>query len=87
MGFVLALFSFLFLIAGLATQLISYLTPYMYVNTLITNNHQGLFRRCIFASFISNPVNTIGNVLTGSTSATGCNWWTLDNFKADPSNF
>jgi hypothetical protein len=86
MGFVLALFSFSFLIAGLATQLISFLTPYMYGSTLITSNHQGLFRRCTIGSLLSNPLGAASNVLTGASSATGCNWWNLDFLKNDPSN-
>jgi hypothetical protein len=71
MGFVLALFAFVFLIGGLATHLVSFMTPNMYENKIIALDHQGLFRRC----------GGVRGVVTG------CYWWDRDVFSSDPSKF
>lgn len=70
MGVVLAVFSFLFLLAGVTTQIVSYLTSYMYENTLIARDHNGLFYRC---------GDLYGVII-------GCYWWNRDIFNKDPSN-
>ena len=48
MGYALSLFSFVFLVFGLAAQTIAFLTSYMYENKIVSSDHQGIFRRCDF---------------------------------------
>ena len=89
MGFVIALFAFVFLIAGLTTQLVSFLTPNMFYNKLIPLDHQGLFHRCgLFTTVInalSNPYNTVNSLVNGPSSINGCYWWNRDLFNRDES--
>ena len=89
MAFVLALFAFVFLLAGITTQLVSLLSPYMYVNTLIALDHQGLFRRCGDFTIIpiqNNFYTNINSLVQGPSSVTGCYWWDRDLFNRDQSN-
>ena len=88
MGFVLSLFGFLFLIAGLATQLVSFLMPNMYENKLITSDKHGIFRRCGVMKTIKdlNPINVVSNLFSGA-SINKCYWLNVDLFKADASKF
>jgi hypothetical protein len=78
MGYCMSIFSFLFLVAAISAQLISFLTSYMYENkgnainviygaltdpTTLLDGHCGIFRRCSRFEI--------------------CSWWDMNIFQKD----
>ena len=96
MGFLLELFSLIFLIIGTVAQLISYMTPNMYENKFIVFDHQGLFRRCglystansptyLMKKLVKDPHNVVNSLFGAPSSINGCYWWDFEIFKKEPS--
>lgn len=81
---------FIFLIASIGAQAISFLTSFMVVNRFAPGLHDGIFQRCGGLAYFQNTINAVGSfvskTLDGSIKTfTSCYWWNSDLFKHDPS--
>lgn len=82
---------FLFLLASIGAQIISFMTSYMVVNRYAPGLHDGIFQRCgALAYFQTESLNSVGSFISkaidGSVkSFTNCYWWNSSIFDHDES--
>ncbi|CAF0714866.1 unnamed protein product [Brachionus calyciflorus] len=81
--------TFIFLLASIGAQAISFLTSYMVVNRYAPGLHDGIFQRCGGLAYFQNTLNAAGSfiskALDGSVKTfTNCYWWSSDIFHKDP---
>ncbi len=91
MSCVLTSLTFLFLMATMGTQIISFLTSYMIINRYSPNLHDGLFHRCGALNFFQTHFNSFNQFLNSNSvdgqyrAYSGCYWWNSDIFQRDES--
>lgn len=84
--------TFLFLLATIGAETISFLTSYMVVNRYAPGLHDGIFQRCGAINFFLTAINSIGSFvskhLDGTVDTfTSCYWWNSSLFRKDESKF
>ena len=82
--------TFIFLLASIGAQAISFLTSYMVVNRYAPGLHDGIFQRCGGLEYFQTSINAAGSFMTKSLDGsvkrfTNCYWWNSDLFQKDPS--
>jgi hypothetical protein len=82
-GCVIQSLSFIFLLATICAQLISFLTSHMIDNYNNFNIHEGVFQRC--GPISSFPIGTFQANIGGMFGfIPECNWWNSKTFDLDP---
>lgn len=84
--------TFIFLLATIGAQAISFLTSYMVVNRFAPGLHDGIFQRCGAINFFQTSINSIGSFVSKTLDGTvqtftSCYWWNSSLFRRDDSKF